>query len=69
VLGGLITDEPHQMAAARVPGLGDLPLVGAFFQSRNAGNTQRTLFVFLRPTMPAAVREDITEASRAGSTA
>ncbi|HBM38745.1 MAG TPA: type II secretion system protein GspD [Sulfitobacter sp.] len=61
VLGGLITDDRIN-GSSKVPGLGDLPVVGELFKSRNARNTQRTLFVFLRPTILRS-REDITEAS------
>ena len=61
VLGGLITDDRIN-GSSKVPGLGDLPVVGELFKSRNARNTQRTLVVFLRPTILRS-REDITEAS------
>ena len=50
VLGGLITDDRLD-ATSQVPGLGELPLIGALFRSRNNSSTQRTLFVFLRPTI------------------
>ncbi|QFT58105.1 Type II secretion system protein D precursor [Sulfitobacter sp. THAF37] len=50
VLGGLITDD-RTNGTSKVPGLGDIPVVGELFKSRNARNTQRTLFVFLRPTI------------------
>lgn len=61
VLGGLITDDRID-GSSKVPGLGDLPVVGELFKTRNGRNTQRTLFVFLRPTILRS-REDITEAS------
>ncbi len=48
VLGGLITDD-RQSQDAKVPGLGDVPVIGNLFKSRNAQKTTRTLFVFLRP--------------------
>jgi general secretion pathway protein D len=50
VLGGLISDD-RSSAEGRVPGLSRVPVVGQLFRSRNAGQTQRTLFVFLRPTV------------------
>lgn len=50
VLGGLITDDRISQNQ-RVPGLGDVPVVGNLFRSRNGGQTTRTLFVFMRPTI------------------
>ncbi len=61
VLGGLITDD-RTSGTSKVPGLGDIPVVGELFKSRNARNTQRTLFVFLRPTILRS-REDVQAAS------
>lgn len=61
VLGGLITDD-RLSSEQKVPGLGDIPLVGNLFKSRDASNTRRTLFVFLRPTI-LRDREDIQAAS------
>ena len=50
VLGGLISDD-RTSTEGRVPGLSRVPVVGGLFRSRNNGQTQRTLFVFLRPTV------------------
>ena len=50
VLGGLITDDQTQ-AEDKVPVLGDVPVVGNLFRSRQKNATRRTLFVFLRPTI------------------
>lgn len=50
VLGGLITDD-RQSTDQRVPGLGDIPVVGELFRTRSAERTRRTLFVFMRPTV------------------
>lgn len=50
VLGGLITDDQTN-SNSQVPRLGDIPVLGNLFRSRNAGNNSRTLFVFLRPTI------------------
>ncbi len=61
VLGGLITDDRIN-GSSKVPGLGDLPVVGELFKTRNGRNTQRTLFVFLRPTILRS-RDDISAAS------
>lgn len=50
VLGGLITDD-RQRLEQKVPGLGDVPIVGGLFRQRVRQNNRRTLFVFLRPTV------------------
>ena len=50
VLGGLITDDQVN-SQSQVPGLGDVPVLGELFRSRNATATRRTLFVFMRPTV------------------
>ena len=49
-MGGLITDD-RISGTSQVPGLGDVPIIGNLFRSRNAQQTTRTLFVFLRPTI------------------
>lgn len=61
VLGGLITDD-RTNGVNRVPGLSDVPILGNLFKSRNARETNRTLFVFLRPTI-LRNREDIQAAA------
>ena len=50
VLGGLITQD-ELSAEGKVPGVGDIPVLGNLFKSRNKQRTRRTLFVFLRPTI------------------
>ena len=50
VLGGLITDD-RLNSTSQVPGLGDIPILGNLFRSRNNSGSTRTLFVFLRPTI------------------
>ncbi|HVG49888.1 MAG TPA: type II secretion system protein GspD, partial [Rubellimicrobium sp.] len=50
VLGGLISDD-RLSQTQKVPGLGDVPVIGNLFRSRNGSQTARTLFVFLRPTI------------------
>ena len=50
VLGGLITRDDLE-SLQKVPGAGDLPLLGNLFRSRNGSSTRRTLFVFLKPTV------------------
>ena len=50
VLGGLISDD-RTASRSQVPVLGDIPIVGNLFKSRQVTQTKRTLFVFLRPTI------------------
>jgi len=50
VLGGLITDD-NRASRGKVPGLGDVPIIGNLFRSRSKDQTRRTLFVFIRPTV------------------
>ncbi len=50
VLGGLITRDDLK-SLQKVPGAGDIPLLGNLFKSRNKSSTRRTLFVFLKPTV------------------
>lgn len=61
-LGGLITDD-RQSGDSRVPGLGNLPVVGGLFRSRRDTQTRRTLFIFLKPTI-LRDREAVAEAAR-----
>lgn len=50
VLGGLITDDRNSVRS-KVPGLGDIPVLGQLFRNNREQQTKRTLFVFLRPTI------------------
>ncbi len=50
VLGGLI-DENLQDGAEKVPGLGDLPVVGNLFKYQKRSRVKTNLMVFLRPTV------------------
>ncbi|MEM1432792.1 MAG: type II secretion system secretin GspD [Pseudomonadota bacterium] len=50
VLGGLIQDDTSN-SVRKVPLLGDIPLVGNLFRTRNNTKTRRNLLVFLRPTV------------------
>jgi general secretion pathway protein D len=61
VLGGLIQDDV-QNGVDKVPGLGDIPLIGGLFRSENRKRTKTNLMVFLRPVV---VR---TQADMAGLT-
>jgi len=50
VLGGLL-DQNDRFQVDRVPGLGNIPLVGALFRSNTVDRTKRNLMVFIRPTI------------------
>ena len=50
VLGGLITSD-QTASDGKVPVLGDVPILGNIFRSRQKADTRRTLYVFLRPTI------------------
>lgn len=50
VLGGLITRDDLE-SLQKVPGAGDIPVLGNLFKSQNKSKTRRTLFVFLKPTV------------------
>jgi general secretion pathway protein D len=48
VLGGLLEDN-YQDAEQKVPGLGDIPVLGALFRSESKQRKKTNLLVFLRP--------------------
>ncbi|MGZ5818662.1 MAG: type II secretion system protein GspD, partial [Burkholderiaceae bacterium] len=50
VLGGLIKDEASDNVE-KVPGLGDIPVIGNLFKYQKRGRTKTNLMVFLRPTI------------------
>ncbi|RKZ50346.1 MAG: type II secretion system protein GspD [Candidatus Parabeggiatoa sp. nov. 3] len=50
VLGGLI-DEDLQQTTQKVPGLGDLPIIGGLFRSQSTQKVKRHLMVFLHPVI------------------
>ena len=50
VLGGLI-EEQLQDGAEKVPGLGDIPVIGNLFKYQTRKNIKTNLMVFLRPTV------------------
>ncbi|MBC8129398.1 MAG: type II secretion system secretin GspD [Rhizobiaceae bacterium] len=62
VLGGLITND-QTSSDAKVPGLGDVPLLGNVFRSKKKADTRRTLYVFLRPTILRG-KHDVEAASQ-----
>lgn len=59
VLGGLTSEELRE-SVQKVPGLGDIPLLGNLFKSRSTTKERRNLLVFLKPTI---ARDGIMEAS------
>jgi general secretion pathway protein D len=50
VLGGLM-DETVLETVQKVPGLGDIPVLGNLFRYRSAKRVKRNLMVFIRPTI------------------
>lgn len=56
VLGGLLSDQERR-SLQKVPGLGDLPILGELFRSRSSTREKTNLMVFLRPTIVTS-RED-----------
>ena len=50
VLGGLTSEELRE-TVQKVPGLGDIPLLGNLFKSRGTTKERRNLLVFLKPTI------------------
>jgi general secretion pathway protein D len=59
VLGGLTSDGVAD-GVSKVPALGDIPLLGNLFRSRNSTRTKRDLMVFLHPKI---LRDAASEAS------
>ncbi|WP_310384611.1 type II secretion system secretin GspD [Roseateles sp.] len=56
VLGGLLKDE-YSDGDDKVPGLGNLPLIGSLFKSEKRSRIKTNLMVFLRPVV---MRDQIT---------
>jgi len=50
VLGGLLSDE-YSTSEEKVPGLGDVPVLGNLFKSEVRSRKKTNLMVFLRPTV------------------
>ena len=50
VIGGLIQDEVRD-GVEKVPGLGDLPLIGGLFKYNTRSRNKTNLMVFLQPTL------------------
>ncbi len=60
VIGGLIESKTSD-TKNQVPGLGDLPVVGAAFGSQSKSTTKTELVVFLTPQIISASGKEITE--------
>ncbi|QHI98304.1 type II secretion system secretin GspD [Xylophilus rhododendri] len=50
VLGGLLSDD-YSLSQDKVPGLGDVPVLGALFRSESRSRKKTNLMVFLRPVV------------------
>ena len=50
VIGGLLTDD-YSTSAEKVPGLGDIPILGNLFKSQVRMRNKTNLMVFLRPVV------------------
>ena len=61
VLGGLLSTEVRENVS-KVPGLGDIPILGNLFRYRSSNSTQRNLMLFLKPTIliDAATEASVT---------
>jgi general secretion pathway protein D len=62
VLGGLI-DDNMQDGVEKVPGLGDIPIIGGLFQYKKRSHVKTNLMVFLRPII---IRNNEQNVSLAG---
>jgi len=59
VLGGLI-DDNMQDTVEKVPGLGDIPLIGGLFRYKKRSHVKTNLMVFLRPTIIRSNEESVS---------
>lgn len=50
MLGGLINDQSTE-SVSKVPLLGDIPIIGAFFRSKSSTYQKSNLLVFIKPTI------------------
>lgn len=62
VLGGLIEDTVTD-SVEKVPGLGDVPVLGYLFRYQSKRRTKTNLMVFLRPTVVRTNQQSVTVAS------
>ena len=50
VIGGLTSEDSNE-GKSQIPFLGNIPVLGEFFKSRNVSRTKRNLMVFIHPTV------------------
>ena len=62
VLGGLI-DENLQDGVEKVPGIGDIPIIGNLFKYQKRSRVKTNLMVFLRPTVIRSNEQSVNLAS------
>jgi general secretion pathway protein D len=62
VLGGLL-DDNLQDGTEKVPGLGDIPLLGQLFKYQTRSRVKTNLMVFLRPTVIRTNEQSVNVAS------
>jgi general secretion pathway protein D len=62
VLGGLIDDNSRD-GVEKVPGLGDVPVLGNFFKYQRRSRVKTNLMVFLRPTIVRSNDQSVNVAS------
>ena len=62
VLGGLIEDSVTD-SVEKVPGLGDIPVVGNLFKYRTRGRAKTNLMVFLRPSVIRSNEQSVNVAA------
>ncbi|OFZ67905.1 MAG: type II secretion system protein GspD [Betaproteobacteria bacterium RBG_16_56_24] len=62
VLGGLI-DDSMQDSVVKVPGLGDIPIIGNLFKYQKRSRKKTNLMVFLRPTVVRSSEQSVNLAT------
>ncbi|MDZ3824180.1 MAG: type II secretion system secretin GspD [Pseudoxanthomonas sp.] len=63
VLGGLVTEDQNEREN-KVPGLGNIPVLGNLFKYRSSARIRRNLMIFLRPVI---LRDAATESAVSGA--
>lgn len=63
VLGGLVTEDQNEREN-KVPGLGNIPVLGNLFKYRSAARIRRNLMIFLRPVI---LRDAASESAVSGA--
>lgn len=59
VIGGLL-DDTKSLNQSQVPGLGDIPVLGWLFKSREKKSTQTNLFIFITPKVIRNAEDSMT---------